>query len=110
MFEQADLEIMKEVLELTTGAVMHEGLVSLVPGPARNAPRRPKTVMMAGDIILAEATGGRIHVMHLSTAGSVELVRRAKRRGVRVTTEGLPSPFHAYRRMPAQFSTGKLQE
>ncbi len=56
-------------------------------------PAAAEDVMISRDISLAEATGGRIHVMHVSTAGSVELVRRAKRRGVRVTTEVCPHHF-----------------
>jgi len=82
----------EEVMELTTGGVMHEGLVSLILG-LPGMPAAAEDVMTGRDIILAEATGGRIHVMHVSTAGSVELVRRAKRRGVRVTTEVCPHHF-----------------
>jgi dihydroorotase len=81
-----------EVRELTTGGVMHEGLVSLVLG-LPGMPAAAEDVMTGRDIILAEATGGRIHMMHVSTAGSIELVRRAKRRGVRVTTEVCPHHF-----------------
>jgi dihydroorotase len=81
-----------EVLELTHGGVMHEGLVSLILG-LPGMPAAAEEVMTGRDIVLAEATGGRIHLMHISTAGSVELVRRAKRRGVRVTTEVCPHHF-----------------
>jgi dihydroorotase len=81
-----------EVLELTRGGVMHEGLVSLSLG-LPGMPSAAEEVMTGRDIVLAEATGGRIHIMHISTAGSVELVRRAKRRGVRVTTEVCPHHF-----------------
>jgi dihydroorotase len=81
-----------EVLELTTGGVMHEGLVSMVLG-LPGMPAAAEDVMVGRDIVLAEATGGRIHIMHVSTAGSVELVRRAKRRHVRVTTEVCPHHF-----------------
>jgi dihydroorotase len=81
-----------EVLELTRGGVMHEGLVSLSLG-LPGMPAAAEEVMTGRDIVLAEATGGRIHIMHISTAGSVELVRRAKRRGVRVTTEVCPHHF-----------------
>ena len=81
-----------EVRELTQGGVMHEGLVSLILGLA-GMPAAAEDVMVSRDITLAEATGGRIHVMHVSTAGSVELVRRAKRRKVRVTTEVCPHHF-----------------
>ncbi|HEX3659423.1 MAG TPA: dihydroorotase [Pirellulales bacterium] len=81
-----------EVRELTVDGVMHEGLVSLMLG-LPGMPAAAEDVMVGRDIILAEATGGRIHVMHVSTAGSVELVRRAKRRQVRVTTEVCPHHF-----------------
>jgi dihydroorotase len=81
-----------EVRELTSGGVMHEGLVSLLLG-LPGMPAAAEDVMVARDILLAEATGGRIHIMHISSAGSVELVRRAKRRNVRVTTEVCPHHF-----------------
>jgi dihydroorotase len=81
-----------EVLELTHGGVMHEGTVSLVLGLA-GLPAEAEDVMTGRDIALAEATGGRLHMMHVSTAGSVELVRRAKRRDVRVTAEVCPHHF-----------------
>ena len=82
----------EEVLELTHGGVMHEGLVSLILG-LKGMPAAAEDVMVGRDISLAEATGGRLHVMHISTAGSVELVRRAQRRQVRVTTEVCPHHF-----------------
>jgi dihydroorotase len=83
----------EEVLELTRGgAVMHEGLVSTILG-LPGMPAAAEDVMVGRDIALAEATGGRVHVMHISTAGSVELVRRAKRRGAPVTTEVCPHHF-----------------
>jgi len=83
----------EEVLELTRGgAVMHEGLVSTILG-LPGMPSAAEDVMVGRDIALAEATGGRVHVMHISTAGAVELVRRAKRRGVPVTTEVCPHHF-----------------
>ena len=81
-----------EVRELTHGGVMHEGVVSLTLG-LTGMPSAAEDVMVSRDIALAEATGGRIHVMHVSTAGSVELIRRAKRREVRVTTEVCPHHF-----------------
>ena len=56
-------------------------------------PAAAEDVMASRDIALAEATGGRFHLMHVSTAGSVDVVRRAKRRGVRVTTEATPHHF-----------------
>jgi dihydroorotase len=81
-----------EVRELTHGGVMHEGLVSLVLG-LDGMPSAAEDVMTSRDIALAEATGGRIHIMHVSSAGSVELVRRAKKRGARVSTEVCPHHF-----------------
>ncbi|NIL97724.1 MAG: amidohydrolase family protein [Planctomycetales bacterium] len=81
-----------EVVELTSGGVMHEGLVSMVlalPG----MPAEAEDVMTGRDISLAEATGGRVHMMHVSSAGSVEMIRRAKKRGVRVTAEATPHHF-----------------
>ncbi|HUY31494.1 MAG TPA: dihydroorotase [Pirellulales bacterium] len=81
-----------EVRELTHGGVMHEGLVSLVLG-LPGMPSAAEDVMTSRDIALAQATGGRIHIMHVSSAGSVDLVRRAKKRGVRVSTEVCPHHF-----------------
>jgi dihydroorotase len=75
--------------ELTRGAAMHEGLVSErlgLPG----WPAAAEEIMVARDVALAEATGARVHIAHLSTAGGVDIVRNAKRRGVRVTAEVTP--------------------
>lgn len=81
-----------EVLELTHNAVMHEGLVSMVLG-LTGFPAAAEDVMTSRDIALAEATGGRLHIMHVSTVGSVDAIRRAKRRNVRVTAEVTPHHF-----------------
>ena len=81
-----------EVLELTRGGVMHEGKTSMLLGLA-GMPAAAEDVMTSRDIALAEATGGRLHIMHVSTAGSVEVIRRAKRRDVCVTTEVCPHHF-----------------
>ena len=82
----------EEVLELSRGGVMNEGLVSLVLG-LPGMPPAAEDVMIGRDIALAEVTGGRLHVMHVSTAGGVELVRAAKARGARVTAEACPHHF-----------------
>jgi dihydroorotase len=82
----------EEVLELSRGGVMHEGLVSLVLGLG-GMPAAAEEVMIGRDIALAEVTGGRLHVMHVSTAGGVALIRDAKRRGARVTAEACPHHF-----------------
>ena len=82
----------EEVLELSRGGVMHEGLVSLVLGLG-GMPAAAEEVMIGRDIALAEVTGGRLHVMHVSTAGGVALIRAAKQRGARVTGEACPHHF-----------------
>jgi dihydroorotase len=82
----------EEVLELSHGGVMHEGLVSLALG-LPGMPAAAEEVMIGRDIALAEVTGGRLHVMHLSTAGGVALVRRAKAQGIAVTAEATPHHF-----------------
>ncbi|MBS0207351.1 MAG: dihydroorotase [Planctomycetes bacterium] len=81
-----------EVPELTTGGVMHEGLVSMILG-LPGMPSAAEDVMVGRDLELAATTGGRIHVMHISTEGAIDIVRRGKRRGVRVTTEVCPHHF-----------------
>ena len=78
-----------EVPELSGGAPMHEGWVSNRLG-VKGVPASAESVMVARDISLAELTGGRLHLAHVSTAESVELVRLAKRRGVDVTCEVTP--------------------
>ncbi|RMH19361.1 MAG: dihydroorotase [Acidobacteria bacterium] len=78
-----------EDLELTGDGVMHEGEWSTrlgLPG----IPGAAEDVMVARDLLLAELTGGRYHVAHLSTGHSLELVREARRRGVRVSCEVTP--------------------
>jgi dihydroorotase len=82
----------EEVLELSRGGVMNEGLVSLLLGLG-GMPAAAEEVMIGRDTALAESTGGRLHVMHVSTAGGVALVRAAKARGVRVTAEACPHHF-----------------
>lgn len=74
---------------LTAGRVMHEGLVSVELGLA-GIPAAAEEIMIARDITLAELTGGRIHEQHVSSKGSVDLIRRAKLRGVKVTAEVTP--------------------
>jgi dihydroorotase len=78
-----------QVDELFQGGVMNEGWVATRLG-LRGIPSSAEEVMVARDISLAALTGGRIHLAHVSTAGTVELVRRAKERGVQVTCEVTP--------------------
>jgi len=74
---------------LTDGAQMHEGEVSAVLG-LRGWPAVAEEAIVARDVLLAGHVGSRLHVCHVSTAGSVEIVRWAKGRGVRVTAEVTP--------------------
>ena len=78
-----------EVSRLTDGAVMHEGdCCSRLGLPGW--PSIAEELMVHRDIELARLTGGQVHFLHLSTAGSVELVRRAKADGLRVSAEATP--------------------
>jgi dihydroorotase len=77
---------------LSAGGAMHEGLVSTRLG-LKGIPSAAEEIMVARDILLAEHTGGHIHLCHMSTRGSVELIRRAKEKGIRVTAEACPHHF-----------------
>jgi dihydroorotase len=81
-----------EDLNLSDGGVMNEGTVSTLLGLSR-VPAAAEEVMVARDLILAELTGGRLHIAHVSTAGSVRLIRQAKERGTGVTAETCPHYF-----------------
>ena len=78
-----------EDLHLSAGGDMHEGLVSVQRG-LRGIPGCSEDVMVARDILLAEVTGVRYHVAHISSRHSVEMVRFAKTRGLAVTAEATP--------------------
>ncbi len=78
-----------EVPELSAGGVMNEGWVATRLG-LKGLPRSAEEAMVARDIALAETTGGRLPAAHASTAGTVELVRQAKERGLKVTCEATP--------------------
>ncbi|MDQ6678078.1 MAG: dihydroorotase [Acidobacteriota bacterium] len=81
-----------EDLNLSAGGDMHEGVMSTRLG-LRGIPSSAEDVMVARDIILAETTGARYHVAHISTRNAVEMVVFAKRRGLRVTAETTPHHF-----------------
>ncbi|GAB2470195.1 dihydroorotase [Xylanimonas ulmi] len=74
---------------LTEGSQMHEGVVSAEIGLA-GWPAVAEEAIIARDVLLAEHVGSRLHVCHLSTRGSVEIVRWAKARGIAVTAEATP--------------------
>jgi dihydroorotase len=81
-----------EDLHLSEGGCMHEGLVSTELG-LPGIPAAAEDVMVARNVALAELTGARLHLAHISTAGSVRAVREAKSRGLRVTAEACPHHF-----------------
>jgi dihydroorotase len=75
--------------DLKGSGVMHEGWVSTRIG-LKGIPDVAESVMVARDALLAEATGGRVHIAHVSAARSVDIIRRAKARGIRITGETAP--------------------
>jgi dihydroorotase len=77
---------------LSAAGVINEGPVSKQLN-VRGIPSTSEDVCVARDLIVAESVGARLHVCHVSTAHSIELVRAAKRRGVRVTCEATPHHF-----------------
>lgn len=81
-----------EDLNLSAGGVMNEGAVSLRLG-LRGIPRIAEDVMVLRDIEIARWTGAKLHVAHVSTKGSVEIIRRAKKDGLPVTAETAPHYF-----------------
>ncbi|MGE5175836.1 MAG: dihydroorotase [Hyphomicrobiales bacterium] len=99
-------EMMRRALELTRplgvpiiqhaedpalkgSGVMHEGWVATKIG-LKGIPDAAEAVMVARDALLAELTGGRVHVAHVSAARSVDIIRKAKARGIRMTGETTP--------------------
>ena len=81
-----------EDLHLSKGGVMHEGVYSTRLG-LKGIPSAAEDTMVSRDLILAEMTGGKYHVAHLSTRRSVQMVREAKARGLRISAEVTPHHF-----------------
>ena len=77
---------------LSEKACMNEGPVSTLLG-LRGAPAIGEAIMVERDVMLAELTGGKVHIAHISAALSVDAVRRGKARGVKVTAEACPHHF-----------------
>lgn len=77
---------------LSAGGVMHEGKMSLLLG-LKGMPALAEDLDALRDIALAEATGAKVHIAHISTKGAVEAVRWAKSKGLRVTSEVAPHHF-----------------
>jgi dihydroorotase len=82
----------EEDLDLCCGGVMNEGLMSVRLG-LEGIPSVGESAMVARDIELARYTGGRLHIAHVSTAESVDMVRRAKNDGLDVSCEATPHHF-----------------
>src|SRR5262249_46471807 len=89
-----DLPIIQhcEDLNLTAGGDMHEGFESVRLG-LRGIPAAAEDVMVARDIVLAQLTGARYHVAHISTRNAVAMVDYARRQGLPVTSEATPHHF-----------------
>jgi len=81
-----------EDTSLSGEGFMNEGLTSTILG-LRGIPAEAEEVMVARNIVLARLTGCRLHIQHVSTKGSVELIREAKDQGVKVTCETCPQYF-----------------
>jgi dihydroorotase len=77
---------------LSEDGAMNEGAVSALLG-LKGMPREAEEIHIARNLLLAAKTGCRLHVLHVSTAGGVAMIRRAKAEGVRVTAEGCPHHF-----------------
>ena len=86
-----DLPILShcEEMSLSQDGQMHEGYYSTIYG-FKGIPAAAEEIMIARDIILAEATEARLHICHVSTSGSVDLIRAAQARGVQVSCEVTP--------------------
>jgi len=76
---------------LSKGGVMNEGITSTKLG-LPGIPNAAEDIIVARDLALAQLTGGRLHIAHTSTEGSVDLIRRAKEKDIRVTAE--VTPYH----------------
>lgn len=95
-----------EDLDLSKGGLMHEGPVSTELG-LPGIPAISETMAIARDISLAEYTGTAVHVAHVSKSGSVDLVRKAKKKGVRVTAETAPHYLFLTEESLRDFDTNK---
>jgi dihydroorotase len=81
-----------EDLNLSCGTCMNEGKISAKLGVS-GVPNAAEAIIVERDILLAELTGGQYHVLHISTAEAIDAVRRAKKKGLRVTAEAAPHHF-----------------
>jgi dihydroorotase len=93
-----------EDLHLAEGGCMNEGLISTELG-LPGIPAAAEDIMVARNVSLAELTGAHLHLAHISTAGSVRIVREAKSRGIRVTAEACPHHFTLTEEVVRGFNT-----
>lgn len=93
-----------EDLSRSAGGVMHEGLVCQSLG-LKGIPEDSEEVMVAREIHLARLTGCPVHIAHVSTGGSVELIRRAKEEGIPVTAETAPHYFTLDHKAVLEYNT-----
>lgn len=93
-----------EDTNLSKGGVMHEGAYSARLG-LKGIPSAAEDTMVSRDLILAETTGGKYHVAHLSTRRAVEMVRKAKAEGAKVTAEVTPHHFTLTDAAVAEYET-----
>jgi len=90
--------------ELSEGGVMNEGLLSISMG-LKGVPSVSEEVFIYRDLALAEYTGARLHIAHVSTQGSVRIIRQAKERGVNITAETCPHYFSLTEDAVANYNT-----
>lgn len=93
-----------EDLSLAGGGVMNEGALATSMG-LKGIPNAAEEVMVYRDVALAEITGGRVHIAHISTEGSARIIREAKSRGIKVTAETCPHYFSITEEATADFNT-----
>lgn len=89
---------------LSGTGVINEGRVSTILG-LRGMPSEAEDIIVARNVVLAESTGVRLHIAHISTKGAVDIVRRAKARGVNVTCETCPHYFTLTEEAAMQYNT-----
>lgn len=90
--------------DLANGGVMNEGVVSTVLG-MKGKPRVSEELMIARDIMLAGYTGSYVHIAHVTTAGGVEIIKRAKRKNIKITAETCPHYFTLSDELVKSFDT-----
>ncbi|MCL2555587.1 MAG: dihydroorotase [Firmicutes bacterium] len=93
-----------EDLSIASGGLVNEGFNATTAG-LKGICRSAEEIIVARDLILAEHTGARVHIAHVSTEGSVNLIREAKYRGVKVTAETCPHYFAATDEEVSSFNT-----